>query len=265
MSKKSNRATNSAVYAKEGYETATALSALERAGHCPQLKGHVHEIMFCDKFNATPSNFIQGKHAMLTNSPTAQMRDVVMMKGGKIIGHGQLKDTISNAGIRKTIEQINGGKYGQTAVYGTKETAAKIAGKVTQKVHSSGISSETTSRIAAKALGQMPSAATLATVAKSGGMAGAAFGAGIEAVSSINDVFKGRKSVGDAMIDVGGAAAKGALSGSAAAAAGSATAGVVGTGLAALGATGGALVFAPAVVGFGVACAVGSFISSLFD
>lgn len=260
-----NKKTNAAVCSREGYEAATALRALDRAGQCPQLKGHVHEIMFCDKYNLTPTNLIEGNHAALTNSTTAQMRDVVMTKGGKIVGHAQLKDTVSNAGVRKTIEQIKGGKYAKTAVFGTEETSAKIAGKVTQKVHSSGISSETTTRIAAKALGQMPSSTALATVAKSGGVTGAMFGAGIEAVSSIGDVLNGKKKVSDAVIDVGGAAAKGAINGSAAAAAGTTAAGVTGAALTTLGMTGGAMVFAPAVVGFGVAAAVGSFISGLFD
>lgn len=272
---------NAAVCAREGYEAATALRALNRAGRCPQLKGHVHEIMFCDKFNVNPSNIMQGNHAALTKSATAKMKDVVITRGGKVIGHAQLKDTISNSGVRKTIEQINGGHYGQTAVYGTEETVAKIAGKVTQKVHSSGISSETTSRIAQKALGAMPSASALASVARSGGVVGAAVGAGVEAVSSLVDVANGKKSFGDAALDVGGAAVKGGVSGGAAAAAGSAAAGLTGSALtaaastaagsAALSALGGtavgaaAVAFAPAVIGFGAACAVCSFISDLFD
>lgn len=99
-----SKKTNAAVCSREGYEAATALRALNRAGQCPQLKGHVHEILFVDKYNLTPTNILEGNHAALTNSTTAQMRDVIMTKGGKIVGHAQLKDTISNAGVRKTIE-----------------------------------------------------------------------------------------------------------------------------------------------------------------
>ena len=253
---------NSAIYAREGYEAATALRALDRAGSCPQLKGHVHEILFCDKFNANPANILQGKHAALTKSATAQMKDVVITKGGNVIGHAQLKDTISNSGVRKTIEQINGGHYGKTAVFGTEETVEKIAGKVTQKVHSSGISSETTSRIAGKALGNMPTIGALSTAAKSGGVMGAAVGAGFEAISSAIDVTKGNKSVSEAVADVGEAAIKSGVSGGAAAVAGTTAAGLTGAALSTVGAT---IAFAPAVVGFGAACAVGSFVSSLFD
>ncbi len=265
------------VATKEGYEASVALRALDRAGNCPQLKGHVHELIFCDKYNANPLNIIQGNHANLTKSATAQMKDVVMTNNGRVVGHAQLKDTISSSGLRKTAEQIKSGHYNKTSIFGTKETAAKLAGKVPQKVNSSGISSETTSRVANKALGRMPTMNALGSAARSGGMVGAAVGAGIEAISSIGDVIDGKKSVGDAVVDIGGAAVKGGITGSASSAAGVAAAGLAGTAVSAVTATGvGAAVAstavgavavaaAPVAVGFAAACAVGSFISSLFD
>ena len=181
------------VAVREGYEASVGLRALERAGNCPQLKGHVHEIMFCDKYNINPQNIIQGNHAALTKSATAQMKDVIMTNNGRIVGHAQLKDTVSASGLRKTAEQIKSGHYNKTSIFGTEETAAKLAGKVHQKVHSSGISSETTTRIANKALGKIPTMKALGATAKSGGIAGAAFSAGIEAISSISDVVNGKK------------------------------------------------------------------------
>ena len=108
----------------------------------------------------------------------------------------------------------------------------------------------------------------LGSVAKSGGIAGAAFGAGIEAVSSISDVIDGKKDVGDAVIDVAGAGIKGGITGAASAAAGSAAAGVAGaaiTAVAGTAATGFAVAAAPVAIGFVAATAVGSFVSSLFD
>lgn len=233
------------VATKEGYEASVALRALDRAGNCPQLKGHVHELIFCDKYNANPLNIIQGNHANLTKSATAQMKDVVMTNNGRVVGHAQLKDTISSSGLRKTAEQIKSGHYNKTSIFGTKETAAKLAGKVPQKVNSSGISSETTSRVANKALGRMPTMNALGSAARSGGMVGAAV--------------------------------KGGITGSASSAAGVAAAGLAGTAVSAVTATGvGAAVAstavgavavaaAPVAVGFAAACAVGSFISSLFD
>lgn len=271
---KANMAT---VVTRESYEASAALRALDRAGNCPQLKGHVHEIMFCDKYNANPLNILQGNHAQLTKSATAQMKDVVMTNNGRVVGHAQLKDTVSASGLRKTTEQIKSGHYNKTSIFGTEETAANLAGKVPQKVHSSGISSNTTARVANKALGKMPSMGALGTAAKSGGVAGAAIGAGIEVISSIGDVIDGRKDIGDAVIDIGGAAVKGGITGSASSAAGVAAAGITGTAIsAAVGTSAGAaiastavgaaaVVAAPAVVGFAAACAVGSFISDFFD
>lgn len=265
------------IVAKEGYEARVGLQALKRAGKCPNLNGHVHEIMFCDKYNVNPSHLLHGEQAHLTKSTTATMKDVIMTKGTKVVGHAQLKDTSSVSGVMKTAKQINAGKYGKTAVYGTKETAAKLAGKTVQKVHSSGISSETTSRIAQKALGTMPTMGALQATARCGGAAGAAIGAGIEAVSSVSDWVQGDKDFGDVVIDVGGAAVKGGISGASSAAAGSIAAGATGAAISAITSTGigaavattaigaTAVAAAPVVIGFGVACAVGSFISSLFD
>lgn len=232
---KKNNSNMIGIVSKEGYEAVTGARALGRAGQCSQLKGVVHEIMFCDKYNATPTNVLQGNHAALTQSTTARMKDVVMTNNGRVVGHAQLKDTISPSGIRKTIEQINGGHYGKTTVIGTEETVERIAGKVGQRVRSSGISSETTSRIADKALGRMPTASTFGAAAK-GGITGAiSAGAGTTAAGLTGAAVTSLASTG-----VGAA--------------------VAGT---ALGAT--AVAAAPLVVGFGAACAVGSFISSLFD
>lgn len=267
---------------KEGYEARVGMNALERAGNCPNLKGHVHELMYCDKFNANPVNRLKGYHAELTKSPTAQMRDVIVKDShGRVAAHVQLKDTPSSSGAAKTAKQILDKHYSKTRVLGTDETtskvAEKIAGKTKQQISSSGISSETTSRVANKALGKVPTIAELGSAARSGGVAGAAVGAGIEAVSSIIDVVDGKKDVGDAVIDIAGAGIKGGVTGAASAAAGSAAAGATGAAIAAATSTsiGGAIAgttigaatvaAAPLVLGFGVAGAIGSFISSIFD
>lgn len=271
-------------FLNELYEASVGVRALERAGANPQLKGHVHEFLFCDKFNFDPRHFLRGEHACLTKSPTATMKDVIIKNWeGKIIGHAQLKDTVSSSGVTKTVQQILDGHYNKTAIYGTKETAKLVnealakMGKTAQQVYSSGISSTTTQRIADKALGRMPTMTALGTAARSGGVAGAAFGAGIEAVSSISDVLDGRKSVGDAAVDIAGAGVRGGITGAASGAAGSVAAGAAGTvisaaagttiGGAIAATTGGALVVAaaPVAIGLGAACAVGSFVSWLFD
>ena len=277
MNKKFNnnaaqKGTKYAVIAKEAYETKVGLEALARAGQCPQLKGVVHEVMYKDAYNA--ANALAGKSAQLTKSSTAMMKDIVIMKGNKVAGHAQLKDTVSASGVLKTVKQINSGHYGKTQVLGTVETAAKIQGKTRQAVHSSGISSETTARIAGKALGKMPSTSALHTAGKAGGVAGAAISAGIESVSSLYQVYKGDKTLGEAAGDITIAAVKGGVTGYAGATAAPLAAAATGSAIAATGV--GSLVAgsaigvasvaaAPVVVGFAAACAVSSFISSLFD
>ena len=263
-----------AVCAREGYDVKVGAEALVRAGKCKNLKGHVHEVLFKDRYNADPRNIIAGRHAELTKSTTARVKDVVVTKNGKVVGHCQLKDVTSAKGVAKTAQQINAGKYGKTRVYGTNETAAKLAGKTKQPVHADGISTETTTRIANKALGKMPSIKGLHTAGKAGGVAGAAVGAGIEAISSISDVVNGKKSVGDAIGDVAAAGVRGGATGYASAVAGSAAAGATGGLLAASGigaAVGGTAVgaacvaAAPIVAGFAASCAVANFVSDLWD
>ena len=266
----------------EAYEASVIARALDRAGQCPQLKGHIHEIMFCDNYNLV--NALKGNTAHLTKSTTATMKDVIAQNGtGRIAMHGQLKDTISPSGIRKTAQQILDSHYNKTRVYGTEETAREVnkllatAGKTNQRVQSSGISSNTTSRIASKGLGKMPTMANLGNAAKSGGMAGAVISGGIEAVSSIYDVIEGNKEWDDAAIDIAAATAKGGVTGAGSAAAGSLAAGAAGTAATAIastsiggaiaGTTCGALALgaAPVVASIGAAILVGSAISSLFD
>ena len=272
-------------FLKELYEASVGVRALERVGANPQLKGIVHEIMFCDKFNFDPRHFLKGEHASLTKSATAQMKDVIIKNwDGKIIGHAQLKDTVSSSGVAKTVQQILDGHYGKTAVYGTEETAKLVAealeraGKTAQQIHSSGISSMTTQRIADKVLGRMPaSASAFGAAASSGGTAGAVLGAGVEAVSSLYDLFDGQKTSTEAMCDIAYAGAKGGITGAASGVAGSAAAGAAGTLISAATATsvggalaataGGALAVtaAPILLGLGAAFSVGSFVSGLFD
>ena len=266
----------------EAYEACVIARALDRAGQCPQLKGHIHEIMFCDNYNL--ANVFNGNSAHLTKSTTATMKDIIATDGaGRITMHGQLKDTISRSGIRKTAKQIIDGHYNKTTVYGTEETAREVnklldaAGKTKQRVQSSGISSKTTSRIASKGLGKMPTLANLGNAAKAGGMAGAVISGGIEAASSIYDVLDGKKEWDDAVIDIAGATAKGGITGAGSAAAGSLAAGVTGTAVTAIASTsiggaiagtaGGALLLgaAPVIASLGAAIAVGSAITSFFE
>lgn len=120
-------------------------------------------------------------------------------------------------------------------------------------------------RHAGKALSRIPSAGAVGKVAKAGGVAGAVVGGGIEAMYSVGEVIRGKKDVTDAAGDIAYAGAKGGASGYAGAAAGTLAAGVTSAAVVATIGTGLVATVAPAVVGFGAACAVGSFVSDMFD
>ena len=241
--KNTNSRNNVAGSASNVYEASVGMRALNRAGQNPQMKGIVQEIMYCDKYNTNMGNILNGHHMDLTKSTTAHMKDVIAKNSaGKVVGHAQLKDTISNAGVRKTVQQIKSGHYSKTRVIGTEETAAKVNKVlekcgVKQRVESSGISSKTTSRIADKTLGKMPTISTMSSAAKAGGVTGAAVGAGMEAISSIGDWLEGDKSAGEAAADVAVAGVKGGVTGAVSGVIGSAAAGATGSAIAAATAT----------------------------
>lgn len=241
--KNTNSRNNVAGSASNVYEASVGMRALNRAGQNPQMKGIVQEIMYCDKYNTNMGNILNGRHMDLTKSTTAHMKDVIAKdSAGRVVSHAQLKDTISNAGVRKTVQQIKSGHYSKTRVIGTEETAAKVNKVlekygVKQRVESSGISSKTTSRIADKTLGKMPTISTLSSAAKAGGVTGAAVGAGMEAISSIGDWLEDDKSAGEAAADVAVAGVKGGVTGAVSGVIGSAAAGATGSAIAAATAT----------------------------
>ncbi len=274
---------NVAGSASNMYEASVGLRALNRVGQNPQMKGVIQEIMYCDHYNTSMGNILNGRHMDLTKSTTAHMKDVIAKNSaGRVVGHAQLKDTISNAGVRKTVQQIKSGHYNKTRVIGTEETANKVNKVlekygVKQRVESSGISSKTTSRIADKTLGKMPTTSTLFSAAKSGGVTGAAVGAGIEAFSSFGEWLEGDKSAGEAVADVATAGVKGGVVGAVSSVIGSAAAGATGSAIAAAMATtvgsavagtavgAAALAAAPAVATVAVPLAVFGFLGSLLD
>lgn len=282
MKDKSNR-NNVAGSASNVYDASVGTRALNRAGNNPQLKGIINEIMYCDKYNTDPVNLFNGRHMDLTKSTTARMKDVIAKNSsGKVVKHAQLKDTISNAGVRKTAQQIKSGHYNKTRVIGTEETADKVNKVlekcgVKQRVESSGISSKTTSRVADKTLGKMPTRFDMVSAAKSGGAAGAAVGAGIEAVSSIGDWLEGNKSASEAVADVAVAGVKGGVTGAVSGVIGSAAAGAAGSAIAAATTTtvgsavagtavgAAAIAAAPVVAAVAAPLAVFGILGALFD
>lgn len=267
-----NKQNNSSSYvqgAKEAYEGKVALEALKRAGKNQQLKGVVHEVLVKDKLNVNPKNLMTGTRAELAKSANAIRDDIVLKQAGKIVGRMQLKDTPSS--ISKTVKQVSQGKYSRTTLAGTKETVkayqaevakkASTGVKITQQMKSTGISSKTTERIADKALGRIPKPNTLASAAKSAGVAGALVSAGVTAISKAGDYRKGKITGKEYAKEV----IKDGVGGGLSSAAGAGASAVATSAAAAALATVSAPAWVPVAVGVGAAIAVGTGVKKLWD
>lgn len=161
------RETNKAAYGMEiinsTYQGSVAQRAVQRAGHCKNLKGHIFEICYQDKMNMNPKNVITGKRAYLTKSPNAVRDDIIVKQNGKVIKRFQCKDTSSVSGARDTAKRIQSGQYSRTNVVGTSETSETVNSvlekgdsKTSTRVRNSKISSKTTELIACQANGANP-------------------------------------------------------------------------------------------------------------
>ncbi len=286
MSKKSNKANTTAIVIKEGYEAKVIYEAVKRAGKNPHLKGHIHEILVKDGINYNLKNIISGKTAQIVKSPTAKTVDIIVKQNGKIIERLQLKDTPNS--INSVIKQIKSGHYNSAKIVATDETAKELIKRAGQQginktIKSSGISTETTTRLAqkagAKGSGTLMGAVGSAT--KSGAKFGGGVSAGIAVAGGVIDLINGDKDLAEVTADVivegtkgaitGGATAAvttvaapvitGAVSTAATVAAGTAI-GSTAAGAAVIGAT---VAAAPVVAVGAIAVGIGSIISSIFD
>ncbi len=233
-----------------GYEQSIIERMAGRAGAAVEngAKGIVHEIMYTDKLNCSDL-LNKGVKTSLTKSSTAPQVDVVTTNDGKVTARYQLKDTANS--IDNTIKQVKSGKYNQAQLIGTTETAeafnAKAASQGISKVmKSSGISSKTTSRIAEKALNNVPSATRLAKTAAKGAGIGAVIDGAVAAGESIYR--------GDDFSEATGHIAVGTTTGAVSMGVASVAGEVAAAGLTAAGVTGAATVVLPAaaVVGVGI-------------
>ena len=176
---------------REGYEASVMARMVGRSGaYSPKgASGNVLEIMANDKANL--KNILKPDTiTKLTKSPVATQVDAVTMRGGKVLERIQYKDTPSVSGIQKTLKQVESGKYRQTQLRGTTETAEKfnlLAEKkgISKRMESTGISTKTTNRIGDKFVGQTPKLASLGNAAKTSATMAAGVTAGIEVVKSI--------------------------------------------------------------------------------
>ena len=123
-------------------------SAVEHVGRGDQLKGTVHEIAYCAKRNLKSMATFSDEICKLTSSKNAKVVDVLISKNNKITERLQLKDVVSDSGVRSVVNRTNSGYYRSAKMVGTKESVSKLAEKSTKQILSSGISSKTTNRIA---------------------------------------------------------------------------------------------------------------------
>lgn len=267
-----SNAGHGAVVSKTAYEGTVIARAMERGGHNPMLKGHIHEVLVKDARNVRNLLTFNGASTELTKSTTAGTVDLVTTKGGKVIERIQVKDVTSKAGIDKLVKQCADGKYRSAQLVGSKESAqafnkaAQKAG-ISKRMTSTGVSSKSTTSLAqrAGATGSGSLGSAVGQAAKAGGAAGAIIGGGVAAVKGCIDLMDGRADVVEVAGTVVKASAKGGLSGAAAGAAATAT-GAGGVAVAAgLGMTG--LTAATVTIGAPIAAAVGVgyAVSKVFD
>lgn len=266
----SGRAHQGGVGAKTAYESSVIGRAMQRAGSNQNLKGHIHEILIKDSRNAR--NLFNGARTELTKSTTASTVDLVTIKGGKVIERIQVKDVTSQSGINKLVNQCADGKYRSAKLIGSEETteafnkAAEKAG-IGKRMTSSGVSSKDTTNLAqrAGATGSGSLGSAVGQAARTGGVAGAAIGAGVEVVRGLYDLYNGDADALEVTGRVAKAGAKGGVSGAAAGAAATAAGAGAATAVAALGVTGGAAVAATVGAPVVAAIAVGYVASQAFD
>lgn len=276
--KQDNRAVQGMTAAREAYEYAAGREALERVGNLPadKLKGVVHEVMYKDQFNL--KNLVSRKQAEFSASTRAVRDDLLIKEGRKVVGHLQLKDAPRS--VSSVVQKVKQGQYQAAKLVGTEETVeayTRAASKqgVAKTMHSSGISSSTTERVAAKATGCMPSTQALLKGANQAGKAGAVVAGGIAAAGAAVEYFNGDIDEKEAIAKVASASVAGyAGTAAGAVASGVATAAVSSTVAAATATTlggavagtvvgGAALAAAPVVVPIVAALAVGGAVSSV--
>lgn len=255
---------------KTTYESSVTGRALARAGGNQHLKGHIHEILLQDRKNL--SNIFSGESTSLTKSATAKTIDLVTTKGGKVIERIQVKDCMSESGIRNVVDKVRSGQYRSARLVGTEETTARVnaaleKANLSKRMTSSGIKTADTTQLAQRvgAGGSGSLASATLQAAKSGGIFGAAIGTGIETIKGISDLADGTRDSGEVAWSVVKAGGKGYATGAAASAAATAGGAVVASGLAAVGAGAGITVFAAAAAPVAIAVGVGYLVSSGWD
>lgn len=249
--------------AREGYEASVVSRMSGRAGaYSPKgAAGNALEIMANDKSNMR--NLLKPDTVTkLTKSSTATQVDAVTTKAGKVIERIQYKDTVSPAGVRKTLNQVKAGKYQQAQLRGTIEAAEKYnaaakASGVSKTMKSTGISHNATQRVGDKFTKQPIKMGSMGDAVKGS----TAVSVGITAAVEVGKSIVNGDSVGECTGHVVAKGTESALSAAAATVAAEATASTVGGLLA----TSPIPVAGPLIAGIGAALLVGGAVSEITD
>lgn len=245
--------------AREGYEASVVHRMTGRAGAKPPKgsPGIALEIMATDKRNMKdllkPDTVTK-----LTKSSTATQVDAVTMKAGKVKGRIQYKDCVSSAGTRKIANQAEANKYQQAQLWGTIEGTDKynaLAQKrgISKRMHSTGISHNSTQRVGDKFTKQPIKAASLGDAVKNS----TAIAVGITAATEVVKSVANGDSVGECTANVVSKGAESAVTASAAAVAGE----VAGS----IAAVTSAPAVVPAAIGIGAATVAAKVVGEVTD
>lgn len=189
----------SAGQVQETFWDGVGRAAVERAGRGSQLKGVVHEQAYCATRNLSPGAILRGEHTRLTRSVSATTVDAVTEQGGRIVGRVQLKDVVSPSGVREVAQRAQAGDYRSAQLVGTRETTEAFARTGSRKqMTSSGISSDTTTRVADNAGARVPNRdlhqsnmRDISNASVNAAGMGAAVGAAGEAVRAGGELWRG--------------------------------------------------------------------------
>ena len=182
------------------YDLTVIMRAYARAGHNRFIHGHIHEILFVDKFNRDPMSILKGLRAVINENKTAKTIDIkILDSAGKMVHKIQLKDCSLSPDT--LIIKIKSGYYNNVQVKVTDETAVSVKEalrksnfKMSKPIKSSGITTEKTKEIAKKMPFENAGRITTSAVGKAalhGGAAGTVIGVGIECITSGIELKKG--------------------------------------------------------------------------
>lgn len=170
-----------AIAAENAYETSVVARMTGRAGAKAPTgsKGISFEVLYTDLMNFIKNP--KGSRTALSASSIDNVADVFTIDASGNTTLYQLKSGTSSTNTRYTVEQMRLGKYEGIGLVGTRESSALIneeaaAKGITQRATNSGISDNTISRFADRALCNTPSASQVfnQTVKVSGAAAGVA-------------------------------------------------------------------------------------------